>query len=129
MEDAGGVRVGKRVGDLNPEVDRAPRIDRAPGDHAIEHLPRDELEGQKHTTLIVAYLVQCRDVGMGQDHGRARVAQKPLAQLVVCGNIGGQQLEGDSPAELGIAGAINLAYPARSNPVQDFVLPQRLEHG
>ena len=79
VDDALGVRVGERVGNLHGEIDRAARIQRPPGDRRCQRLARHELEHEKQLALILADLVQRGDVRVRERGGGARLLQEPLA--------------------------------------------------
>ena len=74
VDDAGGMRVGERVGDLDGEIDRRGAGSAArPPMVRLQRLARHELEDEEQLVLILADLVQRGDVRMRQRGGGARV--------------------------------------------------------
>ena len=128
VDDALAVRLGERVGDLHGEVGGAARIQRTSRDHCLERLAGNEFFDEKEPTLILADLVHCREVGMRERGARARVGEEPLAPLAVGRDIVRQYFDRDGTSQPRIARAVHLAHAAGADPVEDFVLAQRLEH-
>src|SRR5437773_4219752 len=129
MDDAFGLRVGERVGNLNGEIDRAAGVHRPSANHALQRLAGDELERQKDLPLILADLIQRRDVGVGQRRGRARVEEKPLAASRIIRDLRRKHPDRDGTAEPRVPGAVDLTHPASADTVQDLVVPDALGHG
>jgi hypothetical protein len=128
MDDAGRMRVGDRVGHLNRQVERATRIQRPPGDRRGQRLARHVLEHEVQLAVLVADFVQRRNVRVRERSGCARFLQESLAAFAVAGDRGRQHLDRDGATQPGIARAVHLAHPACADPVEDSVLPERLEH-
>ena len=123
-----GVGLGEGVGNLRREIDRAPRVERTPGDDVLQRLAGHELEGEKELPLVLADLVERRDVRVRERRRRSGFAKEPLAAIGIAGQLGGHHLDRDGAAETCVAGAIDLAHPAGADPVEDLVLPEGLEH-
>ena len=128
MDDALGVRVGERVRDLDGEVDRAPRVERASRDDGVERRARHVLEREKELPLILADFVERRDGGVRQRHRRARVLEEALAAGGVVDHLGRDHFHGDRASEACVARAEQLAHSAGADAIENLVLPERLEH-
>ena len=72
VDDVVRVRVGERIGNLDRPVDRPSRIERPPADDRLQRLARHELQDQVHDILILADLVQRRDVRVRERAADAR---------------------------------------------------------
>jgi hypothetical protein len=128
MDNAVGVRVGKRIGRLTDEIDDAARVHRTAGDHARERLARGELEDGKEVSLILADLVELGDVGMRQLRGGARFLDELLAAFRIGGDVGTNHLDGHCSPEPRVARAQHLAEAAGPDAIEDLVLTKRLDH-
>ena len=56
MSQVDGMRLGQRVGQLNPKFDRPPRMNRTPANHRRQRLAGDELEHQIQALAVFARL-------------------------------------------------------------------------
>jgi hypothetical protein len=119
MQDPGLMRRGESVGDAGEQFDDVPPrslFGAAPG---AERPAIDILGDQILTSLMLAHVVDGDDVGMVERGGHLSLALKApsrrrIRQLV------GENLHRDVAIQFGIAGAIHLAHPARSQRLQDF---------
>jgi hypothetical protein len=129
VDQACGVRVGQRIRDLDGEIDRSARVQRPAGDGLRQRLAWRVLEDQKQLILIFADFIERRDVRVREHRGRSRVPQEPLASNRIGGNVGGQHLDRDRPAETGVACTVDLAQAAGADAIEDLVVAEGLEHG
>ena len=106
------------------EIDGTARIQRTSGDDVRQRLAGHELEGQEQLALVLADLVERRDVRVRERRRRARFLQEPLAAIGIAGDLGGEHLDRDGAAKPGVASAIDLAHPAGADPIEDFVVPE-----
>ena len=86
------------------------------------------LVDQEQLTLILGALIQDGDVGMRQRGRDARIFDQPGALIRIGRDAGNDHLDGHRAAMMGVAGPENLAHVAGAEPIEDFVLPKRLEH-
>ena len=128
VDDALGMRVGERVGDLDAEIDRAARVQRAAADERPERLARHVLEREKQLAGVLADFVERCDVRMRERGRRARFAHEALAPRRVVGDSGGQHFDRDGTAEARVARAVHVAHAARADAVQNLVLPELFDH-
>ena len=109
-EPVGGAeRVGRLRHDPAGLLDRqlAPPAD--PARHRLAvHVPHDEVD----QAVALADGVDRHDVGMGQLGGGLRLAGEPLADVLLEGELGGQDLDGDPALEPLVAGAVDDAHAA-----------------
>ena len=121
MDDALGVCVGKGVRDLDSEIDGAPRVERSAGDEPASTSRRERIQRREDVTLLFANLVERRDVGMRERGGRSNIRQESLAPRRIGGDVCGQYPDCDCPAEARVAGAVQVAEPARADAVENLV--------
>ena len=129
VNEARCVRVGERIGDLDGQIDRTSRIERASGDGVLQRLPRDVLEHEEQLILIFSHLVQRGDIGVRQDRGHAGVLHEPRATVRIAGDVRRQHLDRHGPSETGVAGTVDLAQAAGADAIENLVVAEGLEHG
>src|SRR5262250_3022912 len=116
MNDAGVMRSGERIGDLNCDIDGFAHSER-PGGHSLtKSWPFDVLHRDEGTTILgLADFVNHADVWMTEDRSRARLLFESTHAAFVASEIIWQQFQRDAPAELGVACEINFTHAALSN--------------
>jgi hypothetical protein len=91
VNDALGMGLVQRVGDLDPHVDDAGRIQRPVSDQLGERLPVDVFHGDVADAALFADIVDVRDVGVRERRSRSRFPCEPLGEAGV-GRARGQDL-------------------------------------
>ena len=81
----------------------------------------DESHGQEHLPFGFVDLEDRADVGMVEDGGGLGLAQEAFLGLGVLADLGGQELEGDRPAELRVLGLEDDAHPAAADDIQKMI--------
>src|SRR6185503_6070569 len=76
---------------------------------------------QLHDQIVVADVVEGADVRMVQRRDRLRLALEARAQIGSMCELRRQDLDGDAAIEPGVAGAVDLAHPARAERPDDLV--------
>src|SRR5262249_51261005 len=115
MDDAGAMGAVERGGHLRRDGERVGEWQRPAREARRERLAFEALHDDERGAAIVADVMQRADVRMGELRYRARFAFEPLAELRVGSEARRQNLDGDRALEACVAGAIDLAHPARTN--------------
>ena len=66
----------------------------------------------------------CESAAVARASWRNRARRSGIA-----GDVGGQHLDRDGPAETRVARAVDLAHAAGADAIEDLVVPEGLEHG
>ena len=82
---------------------------------AVERLALQQLHRDERLALLLADLVNRADVRVIERRGRSRLEPEPLGGLWAALQIGGQELQRDTPAKREIFGLVHDAHPARSD--------------
>ena len=122
------MRFGERIGDLNAVFRHVPGVQGSSGDRRLECLTRDELECEKQLGVVLAGLVQRRDVRMRKRCCSLRVSQKTRAPVGITCNRIVDDLERDRAAEASIARAVDLAEASGADPFEDPVVSHLRDH-
>ena len=121
MDDALLVRGLERLGDLSRDRESLRQRDRSLGDAIRQRRPVDQLHDQCMGRARVLKTVEVRDVRMVQRGEDLRFAAEAHEPIGIRREGVGQNLQRDDAIELGVAGAVDLAHPARANGGDDFV--------
>ena len=78
---------------------------------------------QKIDVVLMSRVVERADVRMIQTRDGFCFALEALAQFSSVSKMSGKNLNGDNAVKPSVAGAINLAHPARTDSGEDFVGP------
>ena len=110
MDDPLPVRSGQGVGNLHPEFDRLPHLHRAG-----EGLALDVLHHQILGLAILSDVMERADVRMIQSRDRTRLTVETVGEL------GLEDLDRDGAVQSCVAGAVDVAHPARPDEGGQFV--------
>ena len=82
MDDAGRMRRGERIGDLDAVVERSRfSAQPVPRDHAIERPSRHELHGNEVDALVLRDVVDRDDAGVIERRGGLRLLREATAAI------------------------------------------------
>ena len=99
-------------------------------DPRLQRLAFQTLHHNERLAFVLADFVSSTDVGMVERRGRARLAVETFDELAVLGQLYGQELQGDRPAELGVLGLVHHAHAAPTQLFQNPVVGNGLAgHG
>ena len=124
MNDALVVRRFHRIGHLREERKRFFDGDRTLLDALLERFALDELHHQKANAVVFLEAMKGRDARMIQRSKKPRLALEPRQTLFVLRERFGKDFDRDFTTELGVAGAINFAHPARTDEREDLVVTE-----
>ena len=122
MDEPAPVRRVERVGDLPAERDDPRRLEHPlrPQERP-EVRPVDVAHRDEQAAVDLTGLVDRDHVRMVERRREPRLAKQPLAEALVVGELGGEELERDRPVEAGVAGAVDLAHPTPAGQFLDEV--------
>ena len=108
-------RVGRIEGarDLREDADRVRRVETAAPEALFQVTPLDVAHGDEEEVLGRPGLVDRDDVRMVDRRGQLRLAQEAVAERLVLGEAGGEQLERDPPLQPQILGQVDDAHAAQ----------------
>jgi hypothetical protein len=124
VDDARLVGAGQAVGDLHRKLEDALGGQRARGQDVAQGTAVHQLHGQEGVAVLGADVVNVHDVRVVEGRGRTGFLLEAGAALVVLGELGGQDLEGDLPLQPRILGAVHLAHAPDAQGTQDLVGPE-----
>ena len=127
MHDPTLVSRGQPLGDLQEELDRLLRRDRAAVDPIGERLPLDQLHDQKGSPRLVVRgleAIKRRDVRVVERRQDPRLPFEAGEALGIVRDLLQQQLDRDLSPESRVAGAKDLSHAAHAECGDDFVLPE-----
>jgi hypothetical protein len=125
VDDAGAVRLGKSLGDLDGEIEQAPGGQRlARGQELPQRLSLHELHRDVERPLGFADVVDRQDVRVVQGRRRAGLLLEAEASRAILGDGLRQHLDRDLAAELRVPRPVHLAHPSRAERRDDLVRPQ-----
>ena len=78
----------------------------------LQVLPVDEAHREVELAVVLARLVDGDHVRVVDRRGELRLAQEALAEALVLGQLGGDQLQRDGPLERQVGGAVDHAHAA-----------------
>ena len=115
------VRRGQSLCDLRGEVDRLAGAKRALPEAYAQRLAFEELHDGVRGLAVPPEIVDGEDVRVREGRNRAGLALEAGQRLGVARELGGEHLDGDVPAQLGVAGFVDLAHPPRAERCEDLV--------
>jgi len=120
MDDARSVRVARRVGQLNADVDDAsPRHSALR--NGVERRAVNALHGDEHLSVGFARVVHDTDVRMLKRGGRSRFTEQVGPRGRIVGTRLRDDLERDVPLKARIPGAIHVTHPASAKTAGNHV--------
>ncbi len=120
------VRGVERLCDLREEIDRALGLERAVLGHDLGQVRAlDVAHREEEQAVLVSRLVDRDDVRVVERGGDPRLAQEALAEALVLGELGGDDLERDLAAEALLLGAVDRTHPATADERFDSVAGDR----
>ena len=115
----GGV---ERGGELLEQLDCPVRLDRPVLDqHLAQVGAGDVIHHEEQHPLVLAGVVDPDDVRVVQRRGDPHLALEPLAELLVLGQRGGEDLQRIDPVQRDIGDAVDQSHPATADEVVDPV--------
>ena len=124
MHDALLVRGGEGFGDLRPELHDLVERQRALLQAIGEDLAFEQLHHQEVRVALVPDIEERADVGVVEGGDRLGLALEALAALLVLGEGGGEDLDGDAAVEAGVLPPPDLAHSAGADRRQELVGPE-----
>ena len=121
MHDPAGVRSLEAFCDLRGVVDRLPTRQGAGTDRVAQGVAVEQLHDGVGDAPIRPEIVYRQDVGMRQRSDGVRLALEARDPIRIGRKRRGEDLDGDLPPQLRVAGAIHLAHPACAERRQDLV--------
>jgi hypothetical protein len=106
------VRGIERAGELLDQEDRAAEPETAALEDFLEVWAFDEAHGDVEQPVGLACVVNRNDVGVVDRRGDVRLSNESLPELLVPGELGREDLEGDLPAESHLLGDVDDAHAA-----------------
>jgi hypothetical protein len=121
MDDAVGVSVLERVGQLPAETAHALRVEAPATEHPIQRLAVDQLHGEKGDAVGLTHLVYGADMGMAQRRRGPRLLDQPPRGVRVRSGVHVQQLERHGALKPRVVRPIHRPHAARADGCEDFV--------
>ena len=112
------------VGDLRPELHDLVERQRALLQAIREDLAFEQLHHQEVRVALVADVEERADVGVVERGDRLGLALEALAALLVLGEGGGEDLDGDAAVEAGVLPPPDLAHSAGADRRRQLVGPE-----
>ena len=109
------------LGYLNRDRERPIERQRASCEPLGQRLALEILHDQEVNPVLAADVMERADVRMIQRGDGARLTLEALASLGIVGDLRRQDLDRHVPTEPGVAGAVDLAHPARAEPRVDLI--------
>lgn len=126
VDDPLPVRRVEGVGDLGAEIEDRRFRHRARREERLERLPLEQFHGEEALSFVLAEIVDRADVWMVQRRGSARLPFEPLDRARIVGQLRGQELQRDVPAQSQILGAIDDAHADRAGVYRPSAPPRDL---
>ena len=114
MHEAARMGRIQRDRDLREDADRVRRVQAAALQALLQVTPLDVAHGDEEEALGRPGLVDRDDVRMVDRCGQLRLAQEAVAERLVLGEAGSEQLERNPPLEPQILGQVDDAHPAEA---------------
>src|SRR5262245_22337173 len=128
MDEACRVCVGKRIGNLNRELERAARVQRTSGEETTQRLTLDELEDEIRMTVLLADFIERGDVRMAEGGSQRCFVEKPLPLSGIVDFVRGEHFDGGRPPETGVPCPEHLGAAAGADPLENTVVSERFLH-
>ncbi len=121
MDDPDLVGLGEALGDLRRDREEAAQRQRPRGEELAQRLSLDQLHRDEERAVRLADVVDGQDVRVIQRGGRAGLLLEARAGLAIAGDVGGKDLDGDLPAEPGVASEVDLPHSSGAERGADLV--------
>ena len=121
MDYAVRVRLCKRVGDLQPDVERLLNTETAAFDAPGERFAFDVVHCDERNFALVVDFVDCANVRVIQSRGGTGFAQEARGELTILPEFGGQDFQCNMTIQLQVFGQIDLTHSARAERRYNFV--------
>ena len=125
MGDALPVRLVEGVRNLDSDLQRLIERQRPLLQPLGQRVALEILHDQEVGALVLAHVVQRANVRVIQAGDGLRLALEPLLEVGVCGDMRGEDFDGDGAVQAGVAGFVHLAHAARAEGGEDFVGAER----
>ena len=129
VEHAAAMRLGERVGDLDPVAQRLIEWDGAFREASRKGFPLEVLHDEEIHSAVTAHVEDVADMGMTECRECSRFAFEPLTPDRIFGVGGRQDFDGDGPLETRVPCRVHLAHPSSAERREDFVRAQALADG
>ena len=129
VKHAAAMRLGERVGDLDPVAQRLIEWERAFREASRKGFPLEVLHDEEIHPAVTADVEDLADVGMTECRECSRLAFEPLTPDRIFGVGRRQDLEGDGPLETRVTRRVDLADPSGAERRQDLVRAEALADG
>ena len=124
VDDALGVRGGETERHLRRVVGRLAERERPVAQPLAQRLALEQLRHDVRDIALAADVVERQDVGMAERRHGARLALEALAALGALAEVRRQHLDRHVATEPGVARAVDLAHPSRTERGRDLVGPE-----
>src|SRR5439155_18244035 len=128
VDDSLGVRGCEGVGELNRQLQDAPRMKRTAADHRLQRFAGNVLEDEVRAAVVLADLVQRGDVGMRERHGGPRLPQDLFAAGGNRRHRVRQELDRNGSAEPCVARPVDFPDAAAPERREDLVVFDGFAH-
>ncbi len=125
MHDPASVGELQRFGDLAEQRQRRVQIERASTQPLLERRAVDQLHDQEAHPVGFLKIVDRGNPGVVERGERLGLAFEPRQARRVRGELPGQDLDRHVALELGVARAVDLAHPTRTDGLDHAVMQQR----
>ena len=122
MNDAGRVRPGQGVGDLDAVLQHLGRLQPAARDDTVQGAARDELHDDEIHAFFVADVVDGDDIGVIQGGRGLGFLHEAQLALAVGDPVGRQNLDRDGPLQLRVASLIDDSHAALAQRIDNLVV-------
>jgi hypothetical protein len=125
VDDPPVVRRRQGVGQRDRQIEDLRQRQTTARQRAIEALPLDMLHGEKLHSLTFLDAEDGDDVRMAERRHRLRLAAEAGEAHRIAGKLGGENLEGDGPLEVGVLGEVDLSHPPFAEFADNAVVRER----
>ena len=127
MDDAERVRRLQSAGQGESDVQELfQREGAARREQIRQGLPLDQLQDQEMQTLDLLHGMEGDDVRVIESGDRPRLSLETLQMARLRGQLRGEHLEGDAPAEAQVLGEKDLSHSTLAEPLEHLVMSERL---
>ena len=122
MHNADRVSSRQRPGDLRTKIENFAELHRGTSHALAQRLAVDELHSDKVHTIVFAYFIDVRDVGMIEGGGGRRLLFEAAYSILISIEFAWQSFQRDFTVQTRVLCKIHLAHPAFANLGVDFVV-------
>ncbi len=112
MDDAGGVRLGERVGEGHGVAQHVAKGESLAIDRLVQGLPSHILHGDEELAFGFIDIVDVNDVGVIETGGGFGLAHEAAAAVGIADGFGQQHFESDVAIQMAVAGFVDRAHAA-----------------